>query len=870
MTQRTTTRPAATATAAATGPHRRLHLPLNVRLTAIAAAVASWLAALTPVLAPALAVAPARAADAPPPAPAAALVEPGAPQTVEIIGLTPLPGLGLARDRIPSNVQTLDRIRATGPDSANLPDALNRRLGSVFVNEIQGNPYQPDVNFRGFTASPLLGTPQGLSVYLDGVRLNQPLGDVVSWDLIPRAAIDSLSLMPGSNPLFGLNTLGGAISIRTKDGLHAPGTSVQAVVGRYNRQELEFEHGGHDARGLHWYVTGNGFRDDGWRDASPTRLGQLFGKIGWTDGRTDVALSAALASTRLTGNGMQEARVLEHDYASIYTSPDQTRNRSALLNLAGSHAAGDGAELSGNAYYRRIRTATLNGDMNDDSFDQSVYQPGAAERAALAAAGYTGVPASGATAANTPFPSWRCIANVLLDDEPAEKCNAMLNRTRSTQENWGLSAQATLSGLPGGQRNQFTVGAAFDASRVDFGQSGQFGYLNPDRSVTPVDFFADGSATDDDGSPIDARVDLAGRTRTASVYATDTLNLSETLHLTLSGRWNRTTVHNRDRITPGGGPGSLDGDHRFSRFNPAIGATWTLARGLNAYAGYNEGSRTPTAIELGCADPENPCKLPNAMAGDPPLNQVVTKTWEAGLRGTLGAGTRWNAGLFRADNVDDILFVADNAAGFGYFRNVGKTRRQGVELGLAAQAANVSWSANYTWLDATFRSAELLNGAANSSADEDGNIAVRAGDRMPLVPRHVFKARADWRITPAWSVEAGVMAVSGSNARGNENGLHQPDGTYFVGSGRSGGYALFDLGATWEAAPRLRLFAQVDNLFDRRYATASQLNATGLTPEGNFIARPFSGIGDNASVVNSTFYAPGAPRTIRAGVRYAF
>jgi outer membrane receptor protein involved in Fe transport len=459
---------------------------------------------------------------------------------------------------------------------------------------------------------------------------------------------------------------------------------------------------------------------------------------------------------------------------------------------------------------------------------------------------------------------------VLLQDEPAEKCNGLLNRTDSRQQQFGLSAQATLSGQLQGHANQFTIGVAYDASRVAFRQSSQFGYLNPDRSITPVDFFADGSEIDDDGSPIDARVDMDGRTRTASVYATDTLSLSDALHLTLSGRYNRTTVHNRDHITPGGGPGSLDGDHRFARFNPAIGATWSLGRALNLYAGYNEGSRTPTAVELGCADPENPCKLPNAMAGDPPLRQVVTRTWEAGVRGRLAPKTHWNAGVFRADNVDDILFVADNAAGFGYFRNVGKTRRQGIELGLDGRAGALGFSLNYTWLDATFRSPELLNGEANSSADEDGRIAVQPGDRMPLIPRQIFKSRIDWRITPAWAVEAGMLAVSGANARGNENGQHRPDGVVFVGSGRTGGYAVFDLGSTWEPSARLRFFVQVNNLFDRRYATAAQLNATGLTADGRFIARPFSASGDNASVVSSTFYAPGAPRMIWAGVRYAF
>ena len=113
---------------------------------------------------------------------------PAAPATlapVTVIGVTPLPGVDLPRDRVPAPVQT-----ATGADIAqsgalSLGDFMNRRFGSVHINEIQGNPLQPDVSFRGYTASPLLGTPQGLSVYVDGIRFNQPFGDIVSWDLLP-------------------------------------------------------------------------------------------------------------------------------------------------------------------------------------------------------------------------------------------------------------------------------------------------------------------------------------------------------------------------------------------------------------------------------------------------------------------------------------------------------------------------------------------------------------------------------------------------------------------------------------------------------------------------------------------------------------
>ncbi len=794
---------------------------------------------------------------------------------IEIVGTTPLAGVGLAREQIPGPVQVAGGLSLDGRGAVNLPDFMNRSLGSVHINDIQGNPFQPDVSYRGYTASPLLGTPQGLSVYVDGVRFNQPFGDVVSWDLLPRSAMASLALIPGSNPVFGLNTLGGAISIRTKDGLSHPGTALQAIYGSHQRQVVEFEQGGRNDHGLHWFASGTAFREEGWREASPTRIGQLFGKLGWIDARSELALTVAVADNRLTGNGLQEQRLLEQDTRSVYSKPDETANRSLLLNLTAQHSVNDELMLSGNATFRRLRTLTVNGDVNEGSLDQSVYQLSAAERSALTSAGYRGLPSGTANAGNTPFPYWRCLANVLRSDEPAEKCTGLINRSRTAQDHFGLSGQLTLLGQVAGQSNQFTAGAGYEASRMNFRQSAQFGYLNPDHSITPVNFFADGREIDDSGQAIDSRVSLAGRTRTWSLYGTDTLSMADVWHLTLAARYNHTRIRNRDQITPGGGSGSLDGDASYRRLNPAIGLAYSPSPAISAYAGYNEGSRTPTAIELGCADPANPCKLPNAMAGDPPLKQVVSRTREFGLRGMLAGATHWNAGIFRAENFDDILFVADQQAGFGYFRNFGKTRRQGVELGVDSELGKFTWAAHYTYLRATYQSRETVNASANSSNDAAspglaGNIAITPGDDIPLMPRHVFKARADYRFTEKWSAELGLVAVSGAYARGNENNRHQPDGVHYLGSGKSAGYAVFDLGAKYHATPQLSFFGQLNNLFDRRYVTAAQLGSTAFASSGNFVARPFPAAGGEYPLAHAGFSAPGAPRSLWIGVRYAF
>lgn len=800
-------------------------------------------------------------------------------ESVSVVGVTPLPGVNVPASQVPAPVQTATDAAITASGAIDLADFLNRQLNGVHVNEVQNNPFQPDVNYRGYTASPLLGTPQGISVFLDGVRLNQPFGEVVSWDLIPRIAIGTTTLMPGSNPVFGLNTLGGALSVQTKDGRAFQGSTIQATYGSNARAALEFEHGGQRrSSGLHWYVAGMAFGEDGWRESSPSDVRQIFGKVGRGTSRSNVTVSIAHADNGLTGNGLQEFRLLDRDYASIHTKPDTTDNRSTLVNASLQRSWTERLSVQGNLYYRDIRTATLNGDINEESLGQSLYQPGAAERAALATAGYGAIPASGLDATNTPFPFLRCVGNVLLNDEPAEKCNGLINRGRTAQHNGGFSGQVTHTAPAGQGTNRLTVGLAFDASRADFTQSTELGYLNPDRSVTGTGAFGDGeSGGEVDGEPFDTRVDLNGVTRTFSLFATDTLPVGGKAHVTLSGRFNRTSITNRDRILPDGGPASLNGEHVFTRFNPAAGLTVDLTPSLNLYAGYSEGSRAATSIELGCANPEQPCKLPNAMAGDPPLDQVVTRTVEAGLRGTHGR-VSWHGGVFHAGNDDDILFVASEQTGFGYFTNVGRTRRQGAEAGVRLQVGRLSLGTEYTFLSATFQSEETVNGESNSANEEaeagapgvDGTIEIEPGHQIPLIPRHMLKVSADLRAHRRVDVHVNVVGIGPSFARGNENNAHEPAPPYYLGEGVAEGYAVVNLGARVGLTSRLDAVMQVNNLFDRRYVTAAQLGPMAFTQEGRFIARPFPAINGEFPVTRSTFVAPGAPIRGWVGLRARF
>ena len=305
---------------------------------------------------------------------AGGLAQPGTPlEVIEVVGTTPL-GADLDTDRIATNVQGANAAAIREQGALDLADFMNRTLGSVFVNEVQSNPLQPDVQYRGFVGSPLLGLPQGLAIYQDGVRLNEPFGDTVNWALIPESAIDSVYLVPGSNPLFGLNALGGAIAIRTKDGIDHAGTRAEVVTGSFDRLGLQAETGGAFGEGLAYFVTATRLTEDGWRDFSPTEAEQLFAKLTSTGEQSRYDVTFTHADTELIGNGPLPVDLLELDREAIFTRPDITENRLSMLSVNAEQSVSDAITLRGNLYVRSSDIATLNGD--DSDFEECEDTPG--------------------------------------------------------------------------------------------------------------------------------------------------------------------------------------------------------------------------------------------------------------------------------------------------------------------------------------------------------------------------------------------------------------------------------------------------------------------------------------------------------------
>jgi iron complex outermembrane recepter protein len=712
---------------------------------------------------------------------AATTVDATAGSTVEVVGTTPMPGPGTALRDVPANVQAFDRAELSRQRPTNVAEFLDGNAAGVSVSNAQGNPYQADLYFRGFAASPLIGAPQGLSVFFDGVRINETFGDIVNWDLLPPSAIASIQLIPGSNPVFGFNALGGALAVYTKSGRTDPGTSLEASGGSFARRTVTAEYGG--ARGAwDWYGTLNLSRDDGWAEHNPSQVQQVYARVGYEVAGTSLSASFTGADNRLEGTQTLPLSFFDEP-RQAYTYPDINENRLAMLVLRGRHALTPELDLGASLYWRRYRNRNLSSNVNADY--------GAVD------------PASG-----------------VVDTTEAFNAQSAIDQTSR-----GLSIELSSAKPLFARRNRWVVGVNGEYGEADFTRADQAAQFTPTRGAVGIgDFEPD--------------TDAATRVRALGLYFQDTLALTPQWSLSASGRFNHAQVDIEDRS---GTAPELDGSHSYSRFNPALGLTFSPSALGTAWAGYSEGNRVPTAMELTCADPQAPCSLPNSFVADPPLKQIVARTIEFGARGR-NAALSWSASAFRTELQDDIQFVSSGGAiNTGYFRNVGRTRRQGFELMTGWKRSPVALSGRYAYVDARYVDGFVENSPANSTADAGGDIVVGSGDRIPNVPRQSLRLRLDLEPTERGSLGIALLAVGSSFSRGDENNLDA--------SGPVPGYAIVNLDGRYWLARGVQAFFRVDNLADRRYQTFGVLGRNVFTgPDRSFnpagaIYEPFRGIG---------------------------
>lgn len=671
------------------------------------------------------------------------------------------------------NMQAATHKDIAEAHALDLADFMKRNLSGVFVNEAQGNPLQGDVQYRGFVGSPLLGLPQGIAVYQDAVRINEPFGDVVNWALIPETAIDTVVLVPGANPLFGLNALGGALSLRTKDGFSHPGAKAKFSAGSFGRWQLSAEAGGASNDIVSYFGAASTLQEDGWRDYSPTQANRAFAKLGWRDERTSVDLSVTAAGTDLVGNGATPVELLAIERTAIFTRPDRTENALGQFNLVVRHDFSDQFTIDGNIYLRDSDIDSYNGD--DSDFENCEDDPGFVCHG---------------DDEDEEAPALDGNGNPIAAD--GRVIGATINRTRTDQRGVGGSVAAQRLTVAEHWQNRLLAGISVDSADIDFAASTELGALDQTRLAIPGGVFVG-----------DAFTELLAKSETVSLYVANVWALRQGLRISVSGRYNRAHVRLRDQLGT-----ALDGDHRFSKLNPAFGISYRTRPGTTVYARYSQSNRVPSPVELTCADEDAPCRLPNAFLADPPLRQVVARTTEAGARGKLGT-VDWRAGWFATDNDDDILFISAGArTNEGYFDNVGKTERRGFELALNGTQAHLRWFVNYTHLSATFEEPFSVPNANHPRAT-NGEIHVLAGARLPLVPERLLKAGVSATPRHRLHLHADLLHASRHHLRGDEANL----------APSIGGYTVVNLGAEYRFNTRFALFAKVDNVLDERYAT---------------------------------------------------
>ena len=734
--------------------------------------------------------------------------------TIEVIGITPTHGVGLPINRIPYNVQSATSEELQRSLTLDISDYMIRFLGSVSVNESQENPLQPDILYRGYSASPLLGIPQGLAIYQNSVRVNEVLGDTINWDLIPESSIASINLIGGANPLFGLNTLGGALSITTKNGFTHPGNELEVYGGSFGRVVTTAESGGNNGM-LGYYATINYFDEAGWRDFSPSDAVNFFTALSYRNGLdTNLDLTFNYSDTFLTGNGPIPVGLLNRDRNAVFTFPDTTENTLAFIDLEGDHWLSDVVQISGNIFYRDSDADYFNG--NESIFedcDDSGGPPG------LLCEEDDTTPVTDQDG-NT-------ISSTNADGSERDAINNIDTRE---QRGYGGSLQSTFLQPLFNRDNQLIVGSSYSQGFASFLSKAEIASLNNNRSTSGTGLFVP-----DEGTFINTQ------SRSWSIYFTNTLSMTSKLDLTVSARYNNTGINLKDR----GGKSqfteprpALNGEHDYERINPAAGATYAFMPGLSGYVNYSESSRAPTPIELACADPDAPCTLPNAFLADPPLEQVVTKSWEGGFRGYF-KGSTWNVGGFRAINSDDILFISTGGAtgNEGYFSNVGETKRLGMELGISGTWQQLDWSMNYSFIEATYETAFLSASPNHPDADVNGDIQVNPGDHIPGIPAHNFKITGDYQLTPNLRIGGDLLYNSGIYLRGDEaNLLDTIDG-----------YATVNIRSEYQINKTFSIFANINNLFDADYETFGLLGDASDVP----FNPPLND--------NPRFLSPGAP-----------
>lgn len=740
---------------------------------------------------------------------------------VDVVASTPLLGSGVDRGSVPQATQVLGPREVDRTGVPSLTGAILDDVPSATVNDTSGNPFQPDILFRGFTASPVIGAAQGLAVYVNGARFNDPFGDTVNWDLIPPEAIQTVNV-EASNPVFGLNAIGGSVNVQLKNGFTFQGADFTSYGGSFDRGSGIIEFGRQYGK-FAIYAAGDITHDGSFRNTGNSDLYRLYTDLGWRNETTELHLGITAGSDTLGNPGATPVQALNVDISSIFSAPNSVQNKYVALNSSFNSQVGEATSLQGLVYYQNLTQRITNGatsqvlPCNDGT--GLLCNP-------------DGVPVIVRGGGTVPdFLNGAVYSANVLEGLSAQS--------------YGASLQASEDAAVFGMKDHLVVGVSFDGSDSVFDaqtQLGGFDAINHSFVGPGVTQVQVGERT--------TPVTVATTTRYYGVFAADVLSVLPRLDLSAGGRFNNAEVDLHDKIGT-----VLTGQHSYSRFNPTLGLTYRFSPALQIYGSYSETNRAPTPTELSCSSPATPCSLLNFFIGDPNLKQVVAKTFEGGARGhiadVMGGRFSWNADYFHTGNRDDLIFqpLSSNVNN-GYYTNDGQTLRQGVEAGLHFDTPLLHAVLGYTYTDATFQQALLIGAGNNPGGDTNGNLQIVPGDRIPGIPLHRGTVVVEYKVTDRWSVGGSAVLQSSQYRFGDDSNLEKP----------VGGYVVVNLDTSYRITDHITVFGLVNNVTNRYYDTYGTFGPVGDVPWPTVPG----GVSDPRTA------SPGAPIAGYGGVRVRF
>lgn len=715
--------------------------------------------------------------------------------------------------KVPAAVSQVTADQITADGTRQVQQVLQKQVPGILLTDTAGGGLRTDIQFRGFDASPVGGRSQALAVYQNGVRINEAFGDTVNLDLIPSIAISDITVL-GANPLYGLNAIGGAIGITMKDGFSFQGGTIDAMGGSFGRGQVAMEAGGNSGT-VGVYAALELLRETGYRDFSDADVERFYGDIGFKGSAVEVHMSLTAAQSSAGVVAASPIDVLNVDWNRTFTSPQDTDLEVLMPTLSAKVQATDTLSFSGIGYYRKFKSNVIDGNLSEaepcDGFDENDGSSPICVEGDELLNDVNGLPIT--------------LGQIVVD--PTEYGLGSIERIDTDSQGFGGSLQAVSTAEVFSRPNRFLVGVSYDGGRVDYNTSSELGEIGNRFVVSgsgviaglPEDFDPDS----EEGPELAPRI-LKTENDYVGLYFTNTMDVTEAFAFTVGGRYNFARIKIADETGPlNGGVGylpDLNVSNTYERFNPMVGGTYKLMQGLTAYGSYSEANRAPTAAELGCAEELNPCFIESFLTDDPPLEQVVSRTVEIGLRGEEkyfdNSLLTWSAGLFRTLNQDDIINVGSEVTGRGFFQNAGDTLRQGVELALGYQTRRYSLYSSYAFVDATYQDDLILpapntpNGTfpCNAAEPDDGDCqAVSDGDNLPGIPQHRFKAGFEYWLTPKWKFGSDFLAVSDQFYFGDDANNNR----------KLPGYTRVDLNTSYQLSENAVVYGLIRNLFDREY-----------------------------------------------------